>query len=35
MGVASKKFPPPPNVLEDVAFGLEKLSSPEKGDGLA
>jgi hypothetical protein len=36
-GVESKKLPPPPNMLEDadVAFGLEKLSSPEKGDGLA
>jgi len=37
-GIESKKFPPPPNMLEDVevvAFGLEKLSRPENGDGLA
>lgn len=38
LGVESKKLPPPPNMLDDVevvAFGLEKLSSPENGDGLA
>ena len=34
----SKKLPPPPNMLdEDVVggdFALEKLSRPEKGEGL-
>jgi hypothetical protein len=36
--MASKKLPPPPNMFEDVefaGFGLEKLSRPEKGEGLA
>ncbi len=36
-GLASKKFPPPPNIFDDdvVAgdFVLEKLSRPENGDG--
>lgn len=34
-GAESKKLPPPPNRLDvvDVALGLEKLSSPAKGDG--
>lgn len=38
LGFASKKLPPPPNMLdEDVEggdFALEKASRPEKGDGL-
>jgi hypothetical protein len=37
-GFASKKLPPPPNMFDDDVVGgdlvLEKLSSPEKGDGL-
>lgn len=38
LGFESKKFPPPPNMLdEDVEggdFALENESSPEKGEGL-
>ena len=38
-GLESKKLPPPPNMLEEEveggAFALEKLSRPEKGEGLA
>lgn len=38
-GFASKKLPPPPNMLDEEVVGgdfvLEKLSSPEKGEGFA
>ena len=38
VGLESKKLPPPPNMFdEDVVggdFALEKLSSPENGEGL-
>lgn len=37
-GFESKKLPPPPNMFEEDVVGgdlaLEKLSIPEKGDGL-
>lgn len=38
LGLESKKLPPPPNIFEDDVVGgdfvLEKLSRPEKGEGL-